>query len=311
MKSLLAVVVAALTAAVVLTPDIADAKRLGGGRSLGMQRQVTPPATQSAPSAASPTRPGAAADPVMPAQPTAPAAAARAATPPPAAAPSGMSRWLAPIAGIAAGLGLAALLSHFGLSETFASLLLVGLLAVAAIALVKFLFFRRATTDTLARQGAGAPYTRAPSETMTSRIEPTWNASTANARPFPPGFNPEPFLQQAKLQFRRLQTAYDEADRTVLSDVMTPQMFNEVSRELDARGTHVPTEVVKLDADVLDVVTEGRQHVASVRFTGLMREDGASQPTPFVEVWNLVKPVDGTSGWLLAGIQQSETALTH
>ena len=310
MKSMFAVVVAALAAAVVLTPDIADAKRLGTGRSLGMQRQITPPATQPAPSVAAPTRPGAAADPVMPAQPAAPAAAARAATPP-AAAPSGMSRWLAPIAGIAAGLGLAALLSHFGLSETFASLLLVGLLAVAAIALVKFLFFRRATPGTLAREGAGAPYTRSPSEPIASRVEPTWNASAATTQPFPPGFNPEPFLQQAKLQFRRLQTAYDEADRTVLSDVMTPQMFNEVSRDLDERGAHVPTELVKLDAEVLDVVTEGRQHVASVRFTGLTREDGVSQPTPFVEIWNLVKPVDGSSGWLLAGIQQSENALTH
>jgi len=107
-----------------------------------------------------------------------------------------------------------------------------------------------------------------------------------------------------------LQAAYDNGDLTVLSDVMTPTLFAEVSREIDARGTHVPTEVAALNAEILDVVTEGRQHVASVKFTGLVREDGASQPQPFIEIWNLTKPVDGSSGWLLAGIQQTEEPLT-
>jgi predicted lipid-binding transport protein (Tim44 family) len=89
--------------------------------------------------------------------------------------------------------------------------------------------------------------------------------------------------------------------------VMTPEMFAEVSRDLDQRGAHTPTDVVALDAEIIEVVTEGRQHVASVRFTGALREDGASEAKPFVEVWNLAKPVDGSSGWLLAGIQQEES----
>ena len=120
----------------------------------------------------------------------------------------------------------------------------------------------------------------------------------------------EPFLQQAKLQFRRLQGAYDVGDRTLLSDVMTPAFFAEVSRELEERSAHVPTEIVALNARIRDVVTEGSQHVASVQFNGLVREDGAAQPQPFAEIWNLTKPVDGSSGWLLAGIQQSEEPLT-
>ena len=86
---------------------------------------------------------------------------------------------------------------------------------------------------------------------------------------------------------------------------MTPEMFAEVSRELGARGEHKPTEVVSLDAGVLEVTTEGASHWASVRYTGLVREDGEANPKPIDEVWNLTKPVDGSSGWLLAGIQQT------
>jgi len=303
MKSFFALAIGAMTAVALLSADVADAKRLGAGRSLGMQRQNVAP-SQPAPSVA--PRPGAASDPVMPAQPG--AAAARAATPA-AAAPSGMSRWLGPIAGIAAGLGLAALMSHLGLSESFGSLLLVGLLVIGAIMLVRRFFMPRSIAEPAAAGRAPiAGFTPAP---RVSRVEPTLNAAaTPSGRALPPGFDAEPFLRQAKLQFRRLQAAYDNADLAVLSDVMTPAMFAEVSQEIDARGSHVPTEIVALNGEILEVVSEGRQHVASVRFNGLVREDGAPQPTPFVEVWNLTKPVDGSSGWLLAGVQQVEEPLT-
>jgi predicted lipid-binding transport protein (Tim44 family) len=122
---------------------------------------------------------------------------------------------------------------------------------------------------------------------------------------FPPGFDAAGFARQAKLQFERLQAAYDTGDRATMAEVMTPEMLVEVSRDLAARGEHQPTEVVTLDAGVLEVGTEGAHHWASVRYTGLLREDGEAQPKPIDEVWNLTKPVDGSSGWLLAGIQQT------
>jgi predicted lipid-binding transport protein (Tim44 family) len=289
--ALLAVVVAAVVSLV--ASDVADAKRLGGGGSLGAQRQSIAPRS----AAPAPTQPGAASNPVMPAQPGA-ASAAR----PPTAPVAGASRWLGPLAGIAAGIGLAALLSHFGLSESFGSILLLALLAFGAFVLIRMLFARRPVA---AAPQIGGRFPRA-------RFEPAWGGATnvAPAPPLPPGFNPAPFLQQAKAQFRRLQLAYDDDDRAALSDVMTPEMFAEVARDLDQRGAHVATEVVTLDADILEVVTEGPQHVASVQFTATLREDGVAQPKPVVEVWNLVKPVDGSSGWLLAGIQQPEAALT-
>jgi predicted lipid-binding transport protein (Tim44 family) len=289
MNRLFAIAAMLLAVTAWMGADVADARRLGGGRSIGSQRQITPQPAPSTPQAS----------------PSAPSGPAQAAPARPATAPaaSGASRWLGPLAGLAAGIGLAALLSHFGLSEGFASLLLLGLLVVAGIVLVRWLMMRRSPPRPL--QYAGGP---------SERIEPTVNRSVESASPqiaapaanrYPPGFDPALFIEQAKLQFRKLQSAYDTGDRKALAEVMTPEMFAEVSRDLAERQSHVPTEVVRLDADVLDVQTEGDKHWMSVRFNGLLREDGTVLPKEFDEVWNLVKPVDGATGWMLAGIQQT------
>jgi predicted lipid-binding transport protein (Tim44 family) len=111
------------------------------------------------------------------------------------------------------------------------------------------------------------------------------------------------FAKHAKDQFIRLQAAYDAGDREALADVMTPEMIGEITRELDGNAVRLPTKVDKLDAEVFDVETQGDRHWASVRFTGTLR-DGDGPPIAFDEVWNLTKPADGSSGWLLAGIQQ-------
>jgi predicted lipid-binding transport protein (Tim44 family) len=235
-----------------------------------------------------------------------------------AAAPaaSGASRWLGPIAGLAAGLGLAALLSHFGLPEGLGSFLLIALLVIGGVFLVRMLLARRGQTPPLAYAGARGPGT-APSTFEKSaspewggapRIEPALGpavATPATEKTFPPGFDAEGFARHAKLQFVRLQAAHDTGDRDALSDLLTPEMQLEMTRDQDSGAARAATEVVTLAAEVLEVVTEGDRHWASVRFTGTMREGPAAAPAPFDEVWNLSKPVDGKTGWLLAGIQQS------
>lgn len=282
--------------------EIADAKRLGGGRSFGAQRQATPappPATSGA------------------------VAASKAA---PAAA-SGASRWLGPLAGLAAGLGIAALLSHLGLSEAFGSFLLLALIVVAGAFVVRMLLARRTPARSplqYAGNGPGLGGTPggyetspapAPAATGGGRFEPVLGAAggvtpatTAPFGRFPPGFNAAPFVEQAKLQFHKLQAAYDSGDRKALSEVMTPEMLAEISADIAGRGTHTPTQVVHLDAELLEVKEEGPRYWASVHFKGGLREDGSVLPKDFEEIWNLVKPVDGSSGWLLAGIEQVPTA---
>jgi predicted lipid-binding transport protein (Tim44 family) len=305
----LLIAIATLAAASLVAADIANAKGIGLGRSLGVQRQrLTPPAaTPAAPAAAS----GIASQPVMPAQPG--AAMAKPAAP----AAAGPSRWLGPIAGLAAGIGLAALLSHFGLSEGFASMLLLGLLVIGVIFVFRMFMARRAASlATLRYVGPGE--SRDPSTGLAAPT-PDWGgspyrpepaglspviAAPSYAKPLPAGFDAEGFARQAKLQFGRIQAAWDTGDRAVLADVTTPGMIDEIGRDLAERGPHAPSEFTNLGAEVLEVTTENGQHWASVRYTGNLREGPGAATTPFDEVWNLTKPVDGSSGWLLAGIQQ-------
>jgi len=301
MKRVMTLLALLLAVGTLVTAEIADARRIGGGRSLGAQRQMTPtPAPSPSAPSASPSAP------VSPSQ----AIPGRTASPATAAAPaSGMSRWLGPIAGLAAGIGLAALLSHFGLSEGFANILLIALVVGGGFLLVRMFLRRRVAPATPQMQYAGGPAPRVEPHVGPAAFEPLMGNATApqptTGGKYPPGFEPGPFIEQAKLQFRKLQSAYDGSDRKALAEVMTPDMFAEISTELAQRQSHVPTEVVRLDADIVNVATEGNKHWMSVRFTGLLREDGTVMAKDFDEVWNLVKPVDGSSGWLLAGIQQT------
>jgi len=300
----------ALLAAATLVIDDAAAARFSGGKSFGAQRPSVAPRASVPPTA---TPPAAASQPVMPATPgaTLPAKPITPAAP----AASGASRWLGPIAGLAAGLGLAALLSHFGLPEGMGTFLLIALLVIGGVFLVRMLLARRAQTPPLAYAGARGPGA-APS-TFEKSATPEWGGApriepvlgTAAAAPvaekaFPPGFDAEGFAKHAKLQFVRLQAAYDTGDRAALGDLLTPEMLSEVMRDQDTGAARAATEVVTLAAEVLEVATEGDRHWASVRFTGTMREGTDAAPVPFDEVWNLSKPVDGKTGWLLAGIQQ-------
>lgn len=294
------VAIAALVLAGLVVGE-ADAARLGGGRSLGVQRPSVSPRAATPPAS---TPSGAASQPVMPAQPGA-TLPATPATP----APAGASRWLGPIAGIAAGIGLAALLSHFGLPEGMGTFLLLALLAIGVIFIVRMILARRTQSERPLAYAAGRSASAfemppAPPWGGASRVEPTLvSASVPGRAAFPPGFDAVGFAKHAKEQFIRLQAAYDAGNREVLADVMTPEMIGEISRELDSGAPRLPTQVEKLDAEVFDVETQGDRHWASVRFTATLREGGGA-PVAFDEVWNLTKPADGSSGWLLAGIQQ-------
>ncbi len=305
MKKSLILAAALVATTAWLAADLADARRMGGGRSMGAQRQMAPQAAPTTPGAPAAAPSAAAASPAM-------GAAAKA----PGAAAAGGSRWLGPIAGLAAGLGLAALMSHLGLSEAFGSFLLMALVVVGGIFLVRLLMRSKTAPPTRSplQYAGNAPGRAEPAmPNSASRFEPVMSGASAAgsvttipASRFPAGFNPAPFIEQAKVQFRSLQSAYDRGDTTSLSEVMTPEMYAEISREIAERGAHTPTEITRLDAEILEATTEGRQHWLSVRFTGLLREDGTVLPKEFEETWNLVKPTDDSSGWLLAGIQQSD-----
>jgi predicted lipid-binding transport protein (Tim44 family) len=120
----------------------------------------------------------------------------------------------------------------------------------------------------------------------------------------PAGFDAEGFLRAAKKNFARLQVANDLGELESIRDFTTDEMFEEVRKDFAERGAAQRTDVTSLDAELLELATEGDKHWVSVRFSGMVREAPGTAPVGFQEVWNLVKPSDGSSGWLLAGIQQ-------
>jgi predicted lipid-binding transport protein (Tim44 family) len=276
-----------------MVPD-AEARRLGGGSSIGMKRQATP-----APAPALAGKPAAA-----PATAAAPAAAAK---------PAGMSRFLGPLAGLAAGLGIAALLSHFGLGEAAANFLLIALLVFAAIFAVRWLMRKRTPEAGMQYAGAGnaAPANFPPARFEASEVPGGTQgvgagaaAASAVAANIPADFDVDGFLRQAKLNFVRLQAANDRGDMDDIREFTSPEMFAEIRMQYQERGGRTQeTDVMQLDAELLEVVTEDNRHIASVHFSGQLREDNGA-PEAFAETWHLVKPTDGSRGWNVAGIQQ-------
>ena len=120
----------------------------------------------------------------------------------------------------------------------------------------------------------------------------------------PAGFDVEAFLNEARRNFQRLQQANDRGDLARLRQVTTEDMFNTLKDDAAGHSGAQQTDVVTLNAALLEVVTEGELHWASVRFSGSIREEASAPAEPFEEIWHMRKPVNGSSGWLLAGIQQ-------
>ncbi|MGN6234103.1 MAG: Tim44 domain-containing protein [Trinickia sp.] len=306
--------VATMIAAGTLVALDAEAKRMGGGRSVGrqsqtIQRDSAPPAQpsgQAARSAQAGTQPGAGAQ------------AQRSQAAPAAPAPS-RSRWLGPIAGLAAGLGIAALLSHFGLGGAFASamanVIVVALLAMIGIWLVRKLLSlrRQGGSHALASAGGALPAGRSGGvggmpDVSVSRVgEAAASAAGGGQAAFarPADFDEAAFLHHAKVNFVRLQAAWDAGNLADIRAFSTPEMFAELKLDLDARaGERNETDVVQLNAELIDLDEDGFEWRASVRYTGLIREAAGAPAQPFEETWQLSKPKRGDDGWLLAGISQ-------
>ena len=210
------------------------------------------------------------------------------------------------VGGLAAGLGIAALLSHFGMGAGVANFLMIALLAVAAVFVFKLLF-RRATPPVQAA-GYPEPMRYAGADDAPAAIPlaaaPT-GAAVSSAANVPADFDTNAFLRIAKLNFVRLQAANDAKNLDDIREFVSPEFYAEVKLQMDERGNAPQqTDVVTLNAELLDVTTEANRHIASVHFSGMIRETSGAAAEPFNEVWNLSKPIDDSKGWIIAGIQQ-------
>ena len=322
----------------------AEARRMGGGKSVGRQSSNVTQRESAAPSAA----PGA------PAQNATNAAAARPGTATPAAAAAAPKKpWGAMLGGLAAGLGLAWLASSLGLGAGFGNMLMMILLAVAAFAIFKMFMRSRsggasnaaAGGAPFAFQGAAAGATTPAAAQVPPQYSPNNVGNDASARPWerssmafdasraaqggaggaggvvigsglsgsqnwgvPDGFDADGFLAAAKRNFVTLQAAWDRSDIDTLRSMMTDSMLDEIRTQLSEREAHRGvqpnhTDVVMIEAQLLGIEELGDGYMASVEFSGMIREEPSAGPSPFREVWNMTKPKTGSAGWLVAGVQ--------
>ena len=306
MKNFLTVVILAFCASFLAIGEAEAQKRLGSGKSTGMQKNNI---QKDAPKA--------------PAQNTvAPAGAAA----PAAAAPSGMSRWMGPLAGLAAG----GLLASMFMGGGFSGLKMMDILLFAGLAFGAFMLFRMYMRKKAIENGhvGAAPmqYSGPDSAPRAATATPFQSGGLASGAPeigsklvtggdsvpvvasrIPADFDVPGFERQARFAFIRMQAANDARDVNDIRDFTTPEMYAELSLQIQERGNAPQkTEIVSLTVAVLEVATEGQRAVASVRYTGEIREEVGGPAEPFDEIWHVSKRLDDAkSTWLLAGIQQS------
>lgn len=337
----------ATVVAVGMSPDLSQAKRLGSGKSTGMQRQAPAQSTPQTPPPQTPAAPAAAPTAGKPAVPATAAAAA--------AAPAKRS-WLGPIAGLAAGLGLAALFSSMGLGGEMASFMMLLLLGIVAFFAIRFIMARMRggaqpalasagagsaagmggfgtqaaaqpaaaeTAAPMARQGFDAAGPAAPAATPVAQdvsvtgaplrpiqigeaLAPVSSTPSASLS-LPDGFDLPAFERVAKMIFIRLQAANDKGDLDDLREFTTTEMFAAVRLDIqDRAGATQHTDVERIDAQLVEFANDSTRQIASVRFTGLVKEERDAPAVAVDEIWHLVKPLDNSRSWAIAGIQQPQ-----
>lgn len=297
MRQFLALLLVSLLSVTLLASN-ADARRMGGGKSFGYHRSYSGPTY-------SPRQPSYQPAPSYRPQP------APAYQPP---ARSG-SRWLGPLAGFAGGALLGSMLFGHGVGGFFGGGGLLGWLILIGIIWLVIRLFRGSRREEPPYQ---APYQTEPEvppyqqpqyqSYAQPQYTPAYGGGPAGGGWRPPGWNDEAFLRQAKTEFIRLQAAFDARDLNDIRQYTTPEVFGEVAMQIQEMGSQPNyTEVTQLNAEMLDVVEENGMLVASVRYSGMIKESRDEPPHPFAEIWHFERPVNQPDApFRIAGIQQEE-----
>ncbi|MDI1307930.1 MAG: Tim44-like domain-containing protein [Methylotenera sp.] len=281
-KFLTFLMVALMTTSLLAT--VAEARRFGGGSSFGkqrtMQNQQQPRQVQNA----------------QDKQATSPAK------------PAG-NKWMGPLAGLAIGAGLMAMFSG-GMGGGFSTILM----ALLAAGLVMFLISRlkkpQATSNlnpsTLMQYAGESAYRPQDSQSNSRGGASDFGSTNSINSNIPASFPVDSFIRSAKASFIRLQAANDNKDSNDIREYTTPEVFAEITMQMQERGnTLQKTDVIDINAELLEVIDDAVFSVASVRFTGQLRENNES-PENIDEVWIIQKHLhDENAKWLLAGIQQT------
>ncbi len=317
----------------VATAD-ADAKRIGGGKPLGRQSSNV---TQRDAAPTAPAAPAQNATNAAAAKPAAAAPAAAAPKRPWGAMLGGLAAGLG-LAWLASSLGFGEAFGQFMLFALLALVVMVviGMVmrsrrnaAAPAAAAGPYAFqgagsaadataLRQYSPDKVGNDASARPWERNSMAFDAGKYEGATGgaggvqigSALAGSQSWgiPTGFDADGFLAAAKRNFVTLQDAWDQSDMTTLRSMMTDGMAGEIRSQLAERESHTAgqpnkTDVVMLEAQLLGIEDLGDDYMASVEFSGMIREQPSAGPSPFREVWNMTKPKSGASGWLVAGVQ--------
>ena len=229
------------------------------------------------------------------------------------------SRWGGILGGALLGLGLGALLSHFGIGGDMAGMISTILMLIIIVYAVRFLL-RRFSRKQQPEQNPSAyassyqdtGYNHSATPEIGSGLPHQFPGNRNNGVEagndtwgIPADFDVPAVLRAAKSYFIRMQAAWDKGDINDIHEFTTPEMFAEIRLQLQERGDSPNvTDVVSLDAELLGIETLNNEYMASVKFSGKIRESEGAPAEPFEEVWNLTRPISKKDGWVLAGIQQ-------
>lgn len=302
--------------------QVAEAKRLGGGKSFGYNKQVAPKSfnqksnTQDSKSSNTSTAPAA-------------GAAAAGST----AAKSGASKWLGPLAGLAVGGLLAAMI--FG--DAFEGIQIMDILLFALIAFILFKLFMRKKQQAQPQpayeayqseqyqpqqpaqpepvqpqqremQAEHTPYNPNAGSIIGSGLSgeaPSENAQSVTQTP--EWFNEDGFKEAATKHFIALQKAWDEVDLASLESYCAPTLYQALVDELQgvAPGDN-QTHVDAVSAEIVDKVIEDNYFIVSVRYSGFIEENADEGAHAFSEIWHIRRLQEGEGSWQIAGIQQEQ-----
>jgi len=259
----------------------AHAKRFGGGKSFGSapshQTRQAPQQTQAAPNQAGRQTPAAA---------------------------SGASRWLGPLAGLAAG----GLLASMFMGDGFEGIQFMDILIFGLIAFLLFRFLAARRRQQQPAMAGHAPMQREmPQQPATSifggSAAPVAAAPVINA---PAWFNEQSFVAAAREHFLSLQQHWDSNEMDKIAEFVTPQLLGFLKQERAEIGdAYQSTYIDDLQIQLDGVDDNAEKTTATLTFSGVAKTSRFDQGEPFSESWRMERVQGENQPWLVAGIRQN------
>ena len=285
----------ALLSVAVIAANMAEAARLGGGRSYGMQRSFV---SRSAPTRVAP-------------QPV----------PPPAQQPqrSGPG-WGGVAAGVAAGAATGYLVSKAMQPDAVNASGVIQsspveqqsggipwgmILALCGVAFLGARMLTRNRAQPVSASGfnAAGVQTQAAERKVFRMGEGMNPGAVPNVSGrLPDGTEAPAFLRQARASFQHIQSLNSPEQMEEVRKYLTPELFDVLKSEIGSNRE--VAEFHDLNADLLDSSHEAGHLVASVRFSGRVSESLNAPAVPFSEIWHFMRPSETDPRWVLAGIEQ-------